>query len=94
VVMNLWSLIMKYYGRLEELDGDRLLCKAYEQSKYLASCGMCSWYHYMAQGWRQFSNRFEFKSTSRLTDSLRSFISNSGPQIYKKEVLRQLPIMK
>jgi hypothetical protein len=52
-VMNLWSLIIKYYARLEELDGDRLLCKAYEQSKYLTSCGMCSWYHYMAQGLRQ-----------------------------------------
>jgi hypothetical protein len=38
---------------------------------YLASCGMCSWYHHMAQGLRQISNRFEFESTSRLTDSLK-----------------------
>jgi hypothetical protein len=30
VVMTLWSLIIKYYARLEELDGDRLVCKAYE----------------------------------------------------------------
>jgi hypothetical protein len=71
VVVNLWSLIIEYYAWLEELDGDPLICKAYEQSKYLASCGMCSWYHYMAQGLRQISNRFEFESTSWLTDSLK-----------------------
>jgi hypothetical protein len=71
VVRNLWSLIIKYYARLEELDGDRLLGKAYEQRKYLASCGMCSWYHYAAQGLRRMSNISEFESTSRLTDSLK-----------------------
>jgi len=44
--MNIGILIMKYSFSLQELDGGRLLCKAFEQSKFLASCGMHSWYYY------------------------------------------------
>jgi exonuclease III len=71
VVLNIWSLIIKYYCRLEEMDGDRLLRKAYDQSKFLASQGMCSWYHYAMQGLQQLAENFEFKNTIFLSDRLK-----------------------
>jgi hypothetical protein len=71
VVMNIWILIIKYFFRLREMDGDRLLCIAFKQSKYLASRGMHSWFHYADLGLKIIAEDYECKNTSFLGDQIR-----------------------
>jgi exonuclease III len=71
VVMNIWILIIKYFFRLREMDGGRLLCIAFKQSKYLASRGMHSWFHYADLGLKIIAEDYECKNTSFLGDQIR-----------------------
>jgi len=71
VEMNIWILIIKYFFRLQELDGGRLLCKAFEQSKFLASRGMHSWYYYADLGLRRITEDYDSKSTLFMVDQVR-----------------------
>jgi hypothetical protein len=62
--MNIWFLIIEYFFRLQELNGGRVLrCSTLEQSKFLASQELVSWFHFADKGLRQISDIYEVKST-------------------------------
>ncbi len=71
VLMNIWFLIIKYFFRLQELDGGRVLRCAFEQSKFLASQGVASWFYFADKGLRQISDVYEFKGTQFMMDHLK-----------------------
>jgi hypothetical protein len=71
VVMNIWMLIMKYFFRLQNMDESRLLRKAFEQSKALASCGVHSWYYYADLGLRSIAEDYECKGSLFMADRMR-----------------------